>query len=226
VTDSPGFSDVMQMLVALGLVGAFSWLPVAGVVILLLSREGRAKVPAFVAGRVVGLVVVTVAFVAGARALPPAPNLDGPVVASIEVLTGVALVLLGIHSWHGRHRAHRHATPGWLDRLGDASTTAVFTTSILVDLQPKGLLLGLSAGAVVRDGSMPLAEAVVAVVVYLALAASSVVLPVLATILAPVRTERWLRAGQDWITAHGALVTAVVAGVVGVVLVVDAFHRF
>ena len=113
-----------------------------------------------------------------------------------------------------------------MTRLGDASATAVFTTSVLVDLQPKGLVLGLSAGAVVRGGSMPLAEAVVAVVIYLALASSSVFLPVVAASVAPVRTERWLRAAQDWLAAHGSVLTAVVAGLVGVLLVVDAVGRF
>ena len=226
MTEDAGFWDTLQMLVPLGLVGAFSWLPVTGVVLLLLSRDGRAKVPAFVAGRVFGLAAVTVAFVAAARALPSVPTLDGPAVASIEVLCGVALVLVGLYSWHGRHHKHHRSVPGWLTRLGDASATAVFTTSVLVDLQPKGLVLGVAAGAVVRGGSMPVPEAVVAVVVYLALAASSVFLPVVATALAPVRTERWLRATQAWLTAHGSLLAAVVAALAGVVLVVDAVHRF
>ena len=226
MSEDAGFWDVLGALVPLGLVGAFSWMPVTGVVILLLAPSGRSKVPAFLAGRVVGLAVITVLFVAGARALPPAPHLDGPVVASVEVLAGVALVLLALHSWHGRHRAQRRSTPAWLDRLGESSAAAVFTTSVVVDLQPKGLVLGVAAGAVVRGGSMPVAEAVTAVVVYLVLAASSVFVPVVATAVAPVRTERWLRAAQDWLTAHGAVLTAVVAAAVGVVLVVDAIGRF
>ncbi len=226
MSEDAGFWEVLGTLVPLGLVGAFSWLPVTGVVLLLLAPDGSSKVPAFVAGRVFGLAVVTVAFVAGARALPAAPDLDGPLVASIEVLAGVALVLVGLHSWHGRHHARHHATPAWLNRLGDASTTAVFVTSVVVDLQPKGLVLGLSAGAVVRGGSMPLAQAVLAVVVYLALASSSVFLPVVAASVAPARTRRWLRAGQDWLAAHGSVLTALVAAAVGVVLVVDAVGRF
>jgi Sap-like sulfolipid-1-addressing protein len=226
VNDGDGFADVLGALVPLGLVGAFSWLPVAGVVALLLAPEGRAKVPAFVAGRVSGLAAVTVAFVAGARALPPVPHLDGPVVAGAEVLAGVALVLVGLFSWHGRHQPRDHAAPVWLTRLGEASTTAVFTTSVLVDLQPKGLVLGLAAGAVVRGGSMPVPEAVSAVLIYLALAASSVFLPVVAAAVAPARTERWLRASERWLTAHGSVLTAAVAASVGGVLVANAVGRF
>lgn len=226
MSEDAGFWEVLETLVPLGLVGAFSWLPVTGVVVLLLAPEGRAKVPAFLAGRVVGLAAVTVACVAGARALPSVPHLDGPVVASTEVVTGVALVLVGLFSWHGRHHVHHRTTPAWLGRLGRASPTAVFTTSVLIDLQPKGLLLGVAAGAVVRGGSMPGAEAVIAVVLYLALAASSVFLPVVATAVAPARTSGWLRAARDWLTAHGSVVTAVVAALVGLLLVVDAVARF
>ena len=55
-------------------------------------------------------------------------------------------------------------------------------------------------------------EAVLAVVVYLAVASSSVLLPLVATYVAPARTDRWLRATQDWLRAHGSVVTAVVVG--------------
>ena len=102
----------------------------------------------------------------------------------------------------------------------------VFLTSLVVDLQPKGLVLGLASGVVVRAGSMPVPEAVLAVVIYLALAASSVLLPLVATNVAPARTERWLRATQDWLHAHGAVVTAVVVALVGLVLVGDGARRF
>ena len=63
---------------------------------------------AFVVGRVVGLALITVAFVAGARALPApreTPALEGPVVAGTEVTVGVALVVVGAVTWLRRHRA-------------------------------------------------------------------------------------------------------------------------
>jgi hypothetical protein len=102
----------------------------------------------------------------------------------------------------------------------------VFLTSLVVDLQPKGLVLGLASGVVVRAGSMPVPEAVLAVVVYLAVASSSVLLPLVATYVAPARTDRWLRATHDWLGAHGSVVTAVVVALVGLVLVVDGAARF
>ena len=73
---------------------------------------------------------------------------------------------------------------------------------------------------------MPFAEAVLAVVVYLAQAASSTLLTVLATYVAPARTRRWLEAGQDWLETYGRTITAVVLVLVGLVLVVDGLTRF
>jgi len=229
VTDEPGFWDTLGALVPLGLAGAFSWMPVTGVVVLLVAGSGLTRVWAFVLGRVVGLVVLTVGFVAAARALPAprsAPSLEGPVVAGVEVALGVALVVVGLVSWARRHQVRDRAEPAWQRRLAGASVRAVFVTSVVVDLQPKGLLLGLSSGVVVRAGSMPFVEAVVAVLVYLALASSSVLLPVLAMHVAPVRTQRGLRATQDWLSRNGAVVTAAVAALVGLVLVVDGAFRF
>jgi Sap, sulfolipid-1-addressing protein len=227
MSEDPGFWSTLGALIPLGVAGAFSWLPVTGLVVLLLAGSGMTRVWSFVAGRVVGLALITVAFVAGARALRAprsAPALEGPVVAGAEVAAGIALVVVGVVSWLHRDRAR--AEPAWRRRLGEASVPAVFLTSLVVDLQPKGLVLGLAAGVVVRAGSMPLAEAVLAVVVYLAIAAASVLLPLVATYVAPARTQRWLRETQDWLTAHGSVLTAVVAALVGVVLVVDGVGRF
>ena len=229
MTDSPGFWDTLLALIPLGLVGAFSWMPVTGVVVLLLAGSGLTRVWAFVAGRVFGLALITVAFVAGARALP-APRsyerLEGPVIAGVEVSAGVVLAVIGVVTWVRRDVERVRKQPAWQRRLGEASLAAVFLTSVVVDLQPKGLVLGLSSGVVVRAGSMPFAEAVVAVVVYLAIASSSVFLPVVAMHAAPRRTTRWLRAGQDWLGENGATITAVVLVLVGVFLVVDGCTRF
>ncbi|GAB2598431.1 GAP family protein [Microlunatus antarcticus] len=229
MSDDPGFFDILGALVPLGLAGAFSWLPVTGVVVLLLAGSGLVKVWAFVVGRIVGLALLTIGFVAGARALPvpsSTPTMEGPVVAGAETAAGVALVVVGVVTWLRRDRARDRGEPAWQRRLGDASVPAVLLTSLVVDLQPKGLLLGLSSGVVVRAGDLPFAEAAVAVLIYLALASSSVLLPVIATHVAPVRTERWLRLAQAWLAEHGSVLTAVVAALVGVVLVVDGLLRF
>ena len=225
--ENAGFWDTLGALVPLGLAGAFSWLPVTGLVVLLLADSGMTRAWAFVAGRFFGLALITVAFVAGARALPAprsTPSLEGPVVAGAEVTAGVALVVVGVVAWLRRHRTH--SEPAWRRRLSEASVPAIFLTSVVVDLQPKGLVLGLASGVVVRGGSMPVAEAVLAVVVYLAVATSSVLLPLVATHVAPTRTKRWLRAAQAWLNHYGSVLTAVVAAAVGVVLVVDGIARF
>jgi len=227
VSEDAGFWDTLWSLIPLGLAGAFSWLPLTGLVLLMLAGSGMARVWAFVVGRVFGLALITVAFVAGARALPAptsTPSLEGPVVAGTEVTVGVALVAVGLVAWLRRNR--ERSEPAWRRRLSKASVPAVFLTSVVVDLQPKGLVLGLASGVVVRAGSMPVAEAVLAVVLYLAIAASSVLLPLVATYVDPARTKRWLRAAQTWLNVYGSFLTALVAALVGVVLVVDGLGRF
>ncbi|MGI3786411.1 MAG: GAP family protein, partial [Janthinobacterium lividum] len=117
-----GLGDTLGALVPLGLAGAFSWLPVTGLVVLLLAHSGMTRVWAFVLGRVCGLALITVAFVAGARALPAprsTPALEGPVVAGAEVALGLALVAVGAVAWLRRDRAR--AEPAWRRRLSEAS---------------------------------------------------------------------------------------------------------
>src|SRR3954454_20190481 len=116
MTDDPGFWDTLWALIPLALAGTFSWLPVTGVAVLLLEHSGMTKVWAFVVGRAFGLGLITVAFVAGARALPSpraAPTLEGPVVAGAEVTAGVALVAVGMLTWLRRDRQRHRTQPAW-----------------------------------------------------------------------------------------------------------------
>ena len=74
----------------------------------------------------------------------------------------------------------------------------------------------VSAGVTIADGALDTGQQVVAVVVFTALAASTVVLPVVAYLVAKERMRRPLEDLRGWLQANNATVMAVLILVIGV----------
>ncbi len=204
---------------------ALSYTPVVGALVLLLGDRGRRAAVIYLVGWLTALAVVATTFVVGGRALMPRVRIHGPVVGVVEIVVGLALVVVGVVAWRGRAISGR-TIDRLLDRLEEAHGPALFLAGLLLGLGPKSLLLGLSAGVVVRQASLPLAEVVLAVVAYVVLAGWTVALPVVASFVVPKAANRWFEAVEGWLTRHGSLVTAIVLAVVGVVVVVDGIGRY
>jgi hypothetical protein len=64
-----------------------------------------------------------------------------------------------------------------------------------------------------------LTDAVIALAIYTVIAASTVLVPIIATIAAPERTEPKLVAGRDWMIRNGEAITSIIGVVIGVVIV-------
>jgi threonine/homoserine/homoserine lactone efflux protein len=86
----------------------------------------------------------------------------------------------------------------------------------LAAVNPKNLLMTVSAGVTIADGALDTGEQVVAVAVFTALAASTVVLPVLAYVVAKERMRGPLEDLRGWLQANNATVMAVLILVIGV----------
>ncbi|TAJ49834.1 MAG: hypothetical protein EPO52_02525 [Herbiconiux sp.] len=91
---------------------ALSSVPIIVMVLILLSPRGRWSSLTYLIGATIGLAGLTVLFTAVASLLPPAPeSQQSPLVASIEVALGLALLVLAAVRWRrSRRRAERGAT--------------------------------------------------------------------------------------------------------------------
>ena len=211
------FWGAFAQLAPLASVEALSYTPVTGAVVLLLGDDGRRAAVVYLVGWLTALSLTSTVFVVGGGALVPRVHPEGPVVATLELVVGLALLVVAVLTWRARAVSGR-TLERLLDRLDDASGPAVFAAGLLLGLGPKSLLLGLSAGIVVRGAALPLAEVV--------LAGWTVALPVVATLVAPQLMHRLLGRVERWLTRHGSLVTALVLAVVGVVVAIDAVGRW
>jgi Sap, sulfolipid-1-addressing protein len=199
----------------MALAAALSSVPITATIFILLSRSRTRSGLAFLAGTVFGtFAALTLATVAG-QALPGRSRQHEELVGRLEVVVGIAMVLLGVVTLARRNRAGGGRAPGWLDGIGSVGTVPVFGIGLALNLRPKALLLAAAAGLAISGAHLQADENLVLVVLYTAIATCTVVIPIAVTLLFPRQMEPRLISAKDWIATHSTVVGATILIAIG-----------
>lgn len=187
--------------------------------ILLSPTRSAAAVP-FLIGTVLGLIVVVGVTTLLSQALPEARlRQQNMAAAVIEVLAGLALVVLGIRVWRGRNRPRPPETlPVWARAIDSLTGFRAFGLGLLLDFRPKSLILAAVVGVQLHVADLHLVPSVVVALGYVVVATSTVTIPIVATLVAPKRMEPRLHSASELMTAEAPVISAVVMLMVGVVI--------
>jgi hypothetical protein len=204
---------------ALGI--AISPIPVIAAILMLLSPGARATSVGFMAGWVGGVTVAVVVFELVAGLLPDDGSAGGGVVGGvIKVVLGLGLVVLAVRQWRARPGPEDSPElPAWMAATDSLTAgKAAGLAFVLAAVNPKNLLLAASAGVLLAEVEDP-GEQAWATVVFVIIAASTVVLPVVAYLVAADRLARPLEVLRSWLVANNATIMAVLLLVLGTVTV-------
>lgn len=217
--------DILPL--ALGV--AISPIPIIAAILMLLSPRAKATSIGFLLGWIAGIVIVTTAFTLLSSVLPASDSDTArPVVGVIQLVLGALLLLLAVRNWRSRPAAGEDAAlPGWMNAI-DAFTfgKALGLGLILSAVNPKNLLLGAAAGVAVGDGMLAVGEAAVTISVYTLVAASTVLVPVVAYLLASRALAEPLDAVRAWLQGENAVIMSVLLLVLGVTLIGKGIGSF
>jgi hypothetical protein len=198
---------------------AFSSVPLTVTILILLSpNRGRAALP-FLVGWVIGVAAVISLSAAGAAALSK-PLRRGPdmAVVVLEIVIGAALMVLAAIYLRRRSPAGGTGLPRWLAAVDSFGPVVCFAIAVVLSLRPKGLLLGVAGGLALSAASLNADDAVLLIIIYTAIATSTVVVPIIASLIAPQRMEPKLISARDWLIVNGRIVTSVMMFMIGVVI--------
>ena len=206
--------SALLQVVPLALAAALSSVPISATIFILLSESRTRSGLAFLAGTVLGTVVAITLVTAVGQALPGRPRHHQALIGKLEIVVGIAMVLLGVVTLV-RHSAASGGGARWLDGVGSLGTLPVFGIGLALNLRPKAILLVAAAGLAISRAHLSFEESLVLVVVYTAIATCTVVVPIVLTILLPHRMEPRLLAAKEWIAVHSTGVSATIMILVG-----------
>ena len=199
---------------------AISPVPIIAVILVLFSARARSNGAAFLAGWVVGVALVSVVV----YTLADASDAGGDDSASdvtfwINLLLGLALILLAVRSWrHQPVAGQQPKPPRWMESINSLSPLKAGGLALaLSSVNPKNLALSLAAGAGLAQAGLTGADAAVGLIVFVLVASTSIAVPVVVFLTGGDRAARMLDSWKAWLSLHNAAVMAVLLLVFGVV---------
>ncbi|MET8796742.1 GAP family protein [Nocardia sp. NPDC004568] len=196
---------------------AISPIPIVVAILMILSKNASAATAGFATGWTGGILLATVVFAVLAAAIGlSADAAPGAGAAWARIVLGLLLLAVALVQW--RRRADT-APPGWM-RSVDSLTAgkAVLLGAALAAVNPKNLLLCVSAGVAVGASGSAMGVQIVAVVVFTVLAAASVLGVVAGYAVAADRLRGVLDRSRAWLEANNHVVMAMMLLVMGAVV--------
>ena len=206
--------SLLATLIPLALVVSVSPLSVIPAVLVLQTPRPRPTGLAFLGGWVVGLVALTAVFIASSDALSGLHN-KPPVWASwTRVVLGLALIAFGIYRWLTRE-GHTES-PKWMRSFETLTPArAVAIGLVLVVVRVEVLTMCALAGLAIGSAELGRTGEVVTGAIYVAVAGSTVAIPVLAYVAAGHRLDASMGRLKEWMERNNAAMLAAVLVLIG-----------
>jgi hypothetical protein len=214
---------VLGALIPLGLVIALSPITVIPAVLVLQAPRPRPSGLAFLAGWVLGLAALTALAVAASGMLGGLHKSPPTWASWLRVILGAALILFGIYRWLTRHR--HTESPAWMRSFASITPArAGITGAVLVVIRPDVLLICVPAGLAIGGSALDVVDDWMAAAFFVAIAASTVAIPILAYAAAGHRLDDAMARLKDWMEKNNAALMAAILVVIGLMVLYNGVH--
>ena len=205
---------------------AISSVPIMATLVILLSPKRESAAP-FLVGWVLGMVVLVVICTVSTQAVPTPRSARQPDVAVGvgEMIVGAGLIVIAIVSWRRARRNPVEGLPAWLGKVESIGPWSAFGLGVALNIRPKEILLALAAGLAVRGAGLSGSDAAIAILVYTIIGASTVAVPVIATLIDAKGMQPRLLRMKEWLTRNSRVVTSLILLMVGVFIIGTGIGR-
>ncbi len=215
-------SDAIGDLLPAAVAVALSPIPIVAIVLVLGAPHARTAGPAFAAGWIAGLAVVSVlvVLVIGGGADPDG---DDPGLNWLQLALGVLFLGMAAQQWTKRPKpGEEPETPDWMATIDSATAPrAAVLGAALSGANPKNLALTLTASASIVEAGLDDADTAIAVAVFVAIGSLTVAGAVLFYLVDADRAARPLGAIKQFMSDHNAVIMMVVLLLLGAKLIGD-----
>jgi len=213
-----GISEVLTFAVGV----AISPAAIISVILILFSRRARVNGPLFLLGYVVALsVLVAVVYSISDQSNASTSNTSSDSVSWLKIVLGASFLLLARREWRKRPAAGAEPEmPKWMARIDALTPVQSLGLGVLLGgLNPKNLALGVGAAAGLAQLGLSTSDAVVSLIVFVAIGSLTIWGPVLYHQVRGERATAALDDLKDWLGRHNDAVMAVLFVVLGTVLI-------
>jgi threonine/homoserine/homoserine lactone efflux protein len=216
--------EAIGQVLSLGVGVALSPVPIIAVVLMLGTPRARANGPAFVLGWIVGLAVVgTVVLLLASGAGASDDGEPATWVSIVKLVLGALLALVAVKQWRGRPRGGQAAElPKWMqtiDSFGPGKAAGM--AALLSGVNPKNLLLTVSAAAAIAQTGIDAGQQAVAMAVFVVIGTLGPGAPVAIYFAMGAKAAHLLDELKSWMAANNAAIMAVLCLVIGAKLIGD-----
>jgi threonine/homoserine/homoserine lactone efflux protein len=208
---------------------AISPIPIIAAILMLLSPRAKATSVGFLLGWLAGIVIAIVLFTVLASMLPQQDaSGSSPVAGVIKIILGALLLILATKQWRGRPAdGEQAAMPKWMSAI-DSMTAAkcVGLGFLLSAVNPKNLLMAISAGLIIGGANLSLGDTAVVIVVFVLLAGCTVLVPVIGYLVASTRMAGPLDRLRGWLVDNNATIMTVLLLVIGISVIGKGIASF
>lgn len=208
---------------------AISPIPIIAVVLTLLSPKAKAASIGLLAGWVAGIIVTVALFILVSEMLPEDRS-DGwmPILGTIKIALGAVFLFMAIKQWRSRPKKGMEVTlPTWMQAIDKAGVMSAAVIGFLLSaVNPVNLLMLVSAGLTIGSSELSGGSLAIVVTVFVAIAASTMVIPVACYLLAARKLARPLELLRGWLARYNAVIVALLLLVVGVYMIFQGLADF
>lgn len=214
---------MLTELIPLALVVALSPFSIIPAVLVLNTPRPRPTGLAFLLGWLLGLAALTVIFLEVSSLLGGLGDKPPGWASWLRIVVGAALIVFGLYRWLTRKRSAH--TPGWMQSLSKLTPVRAGAAAVaLTVVNPKVLFVSAAAGLAIGTAGLGTTHAWVAVAWYVAVAGSTVAIPILAYAVSGDRLDEPLKRLKDWMERQHAVLVAAILVVIGLLVLYKGIH--
>lgn len=194
---------------------AISPVPIIAVILMLFSAKAGTNSTSFLFGWIVGLTVAGGTVLA--LGLEESGGGESTVSGWVKIVIGVLFLGLAWRNWKSRPTGDGEPEmPGWMASIDDFSAAKSFGLAfLLAGVNPKNLGLTIAAVVTITGSGLSAGEEIGTLAVYIAIASTTVAVPVLANLLLGEKAEGGLDTMKEWLVANNNVVMFVLFLVLG-----------
>lgn len=222
-------NDAIGGILPYALAVAISPPPIIAVVLMLLSPTAKRSGLGFLLGWILGILVAISALTALSSIIPKGdPDASQPIFGTIQLVLGVVVLFLCVRSVRSRPRnGESAAPPKWMSSISTMTPVASIGFGFALGaLNPKNLVLAMNAALEIGVEYLQFGEVATVIAVFTVIAASSVLIPVVAYLIAGSKLDAPLKSLEVWLINTSWLIMAVLLLVIGAMVIGNGIENF